>query len=725
MIAASNLKAQIIALEELLASLKNAETYSDKLTILDALPVVQNYFQRPNAIFLFLKKLTPEGEFAIKSIVAIGQAPVVFNLQSTLNHHFNKLVQLLEQLLEIEIFYQHIGGIIGYHLMVISLIDNQQKPAKLPSSINYIHPEGLHLAKDDVEAKQAVRRGVESLEHLAAIYPLGGAGDRLNLTDDVTGVPLPAACLPFLGRTLLEGLIRDLQALEYLSFKLFGKQHITPIGIMTSVEKNNHIHILNICKDCQWFGRPSDSFYFFIQPIVPVITMEGNWSMSDLLTLTLKPCGHGVLWKLAEEQGFFTWLEAKGRHQCLIRQINNPLAGTDNTLLALVGIGHHEHKAFGFASCERLINSDEGTNVLIETHDKQGYDYRLTNIEYTDFTKRGINELPAKPGSNFSIYPANTNILFADIPSIRKTLKVCPIPGQLVNMKSKVSYIDSHGQQSYVYGGRLESTMQNIADFIVDHFDHELTKEECKHALQTFIVYNTRVKTISTTKKCYKEGESPVSTPEQAYYDLLTNNYALLKQCQFELPEWINIDEYLLQGPPCILIFQPALGPLYSIITQKIRKGRLIQGAELQLEIAEVDIEDLTLEGSLLIEALAPLGIHDTSGLLQYGQESRCSLKHVTVRNKGIDRHTVQHYWKNDIKREEQVKIILHEGAEFHAENITLIGPHSFEVPAYHRLVLEPHSEKKWTTHLSPIQKPTWSWKYTLDSQNNIQLERN
>ena len=723
--AMTNLKTQIIELQSLLASLGKAETFLDKLAILDALPVIQDYLQNPSPIQTFLKSLTPEAEYAIKSIIAISQGPVVFNMQTTIKDRFNRLVQLLEQLLEIEIFYQHLGGIIGYHLTMISLIVNQQTSSS-PSfeHTRYIHPEGLYLRKDHPEVRQAVRWGIENIKRLAVIFPLGGAGDRLNLTDDATGAPLPAACLPFLGHTLLEGLIRDVQALEYLSFKIYGKKHLTPIAVMTSVEKNNHIHILKICKACNWFGRSSDSFYFFIQPVVPVITIEGNWSLSAPLTLTLKPCGHGVLWKLAEEQGIFALLEAKGRHQCLIRQINNPLAGTDNTLLALIGIGCHNHKAFGFASCERLINSDEGTNVLIETDHEQGYDYRLTNIEYTDFPQKGIGEIPANAGSQFSIYPTNTNILFANIPSIRKILKICPIPGQLVNMKSKVSYIDSQNHQSYVSGGRLESTMQNIADYIVDHFDHQLNKEECKHDLRTFIVYNARSKTISTTKKCYKPGESLVSTPEQAYYDLLSNHHALLQKCQFEVPKWSGIEEYLLHGPTCIMLFHPALGPLYSIIAQKVRKGRLMRGAELQLEIAEVDIEDLSLEGSLLIEAIHPLGTSDPSGLLQYGQESRCTLKKVIVINQGIDHKAVQHYWKNEIKRHEEVKIVLHEGAEFHAEGITFIGRHYFEVPAHHRLVLHPLSKEKWAEELSPIQKPNWYWRYAFDSQNAVQLRK-
>lgn len=51
----------------------------------------------------------------------------------------------------------------------------------------------------------------QGLPDLGEIYPLGGSADRLGLVDPETGECLPAAMLPFCGRTLLEGLIRDLQ----------------------------------------------------------------------------------------------------------------------------------------------------------------------------------------------------------------------------------------------------------------------------------------------------------------------------------------------------------------------------------------------------------------------------------------------------------------------------------------------------------------------------------
>ena len=56
---------------------------------------------------------------------------------------------------------------------------------------------------------------------MGEIYPLGGAADRLGLVDPDTGECLPAAMLSYCGRTLLEGLIRDLQV--YITCDLIDK----------------------------------------------------------------------------------------------------------------------------------------------------------------------------------------------------------------------------------------------------------------------------------------------------------------------------------------------------------------------------------------------------------------------------------------------------------------------------------------------------------------------
>ena len=51
-----------------------------------------------------------------------------------------------------------------------------------------------------------------------------------------------------------------LQAREYLFFRLYGVQQVTPIVIMTSDAKGNHERVTEFMESCDWYGRGRKSF---------------------------------------------------------------------------------------------------------------------------------------------------------------------------------------------------------------------------------------------------------------------------------------------------------------------------------------------------------------------------------------------------------------------------------------------------------------------------------
>ena len=451
----------------------------------------------------------------------------------------------LQKLSELDQFYASIGGAEGYHKKVLELMQKKS-----------IQPPKISKAPTFALTEEATQAGLEGMPKLAEIYPIGGLGSRLDLRDE-RGELLPAAALPFCGRTLLEGLVRDVAAREYLYEKVYGKKLITPIAIMASDEKHNFPTILKICEDANWFGRGQEKFKIFKQPTVPVITKTGEWLLENE-DLVCQPNGHGALWKTALDNGIFDWLQTLNRDKLLIRQINNPIAGIDNLLLAFVGTGILHDKTFGFASCERPKGVQEGMLVQIEEKGQK----RISNIEYTEL------------GDVEEDFPANTNILFADLKKLRPIIEKQPLHGLLVNTKG--------GKM-----GRLESMMQSISDALT--------------ADATYLTFSPRRKTISSAKKKYIPGQSMMATPVGALYDLLYNNDELLRRCGFELPDFPSEEEFLKNGPSYIFFYNPTLGPLYSVIEKKLRGGRIAQGSTLIIEHPEVYIKNLDLDGYLEI----------------------------------------------------------------------------------------------------------------------------
>ncbi|MCB1135791.1 MAG: hypothetical protein KDK78_05955, partial [Chlamydiia bacterium] len=717
------LEQRVLDLRNLVKRLKAELSTHDRLEVLNALPQVQEACAKPGLLRTFLAGLTPDCEYALKAVLAIGQGGIVFRCPDQNDQCFERLRTLLQQLIVIEKFYGSIGGIIGYQLEVLQLILEQAQQAKSSDrQERFLRPIGLDISQDTLEVRQARWVGLARMGEMGEIYPVGGAGDRLNLIDDDGKTPLPAARLRFAGRTLLESLVRDLQAREYLHYKLFNEQLVTPVAFMTSEEKDNHQQIVSILREASFFGRPSSAFFSFSQPMVPVITIHGDWCMQDVLQVHMKPGGHGVMWMLARESGALDWFANQDRDKVLVRQINNPIADTDGGTLPFTGVGLEESKAFGFASCKRLLNTAEGVNVIRERSIGDEVYCGVTNIEYCEFPKHGIEEAAVEPGSLYSEYPANTNILFADLNAVSEALEICPIPGMLINMKSEFRCIGPDGREQFCPAGRLESTMQNLADALADRIEETVAQPE-DLCLRTYLTSNLRHKTISVTKKSYELGRPIEETPEGCFATLQKNYHTLLGDyCQMTVPFVGDKQSYVRGELPFIVHLHPALGPLWEVIAQKIHGGSMARGAELQLQIAELSMQNVHLRGSLVIDAGSPLGTRDGEGHTVYDEDGgKCRLKNVRIENEGMDQEKQKDVWRNDIVRKQALTIVLHGNAEFEAEDITITGNQSFEVPAGHRMRLLA-SAQGFEQKLEAIDQPTWYWSYQVDDEYRIML---
>jgi UTP---glucose-1-phosphate uridylyltransferase len=610
--------------------------------------------------------LTSEERLVVEIIYAIGEGERLFGERGD----WQKFQALVTRLTDFHHFYLSIGGIIGYQLAALDLLA-PANPAH-SSPIHYSDPHPIEITSDSLERRRAIAEGIRRLPQMAEIYVVGGAGDRLGLCDE-KGAPLPVALLPFDGRTLLEGLIRDLEGREQLYERLHGKRLCTPVVMLTSQESDNHAKLLALCEEKGWFGRPRNSFFLLVQPSVPVITPEGDWFVRSPLDLVTRPGGHGVLWKVMEEQGAFDWLESRGRSRAWVRQINNPLAGIDCGLLALAGYGWLRRKRLGFATCPRLVGASEGMVVAVECDDRQG----ITNVEYTDFERRGLQDSGREPGSNISRYPANTNILFVDLSAARRVVRRHPFPGMVLNLSKKLRA--KSGEK--IMAGRLETTMQNIADYLMARVGEEPP---------IFLTYNDRGKTISVAKKRWEEGSSIAETPEGAFADLQKVYRQLLKGCGVAVEEEVYIS------------LHPALGPLWSVVEQKVRGGDLRRGSELRLELVDLDWERVKVEGSLIVQGGGSV-----------------TLRSVTVANRGVDWERSQPAWRGDPVREEAAILQVEAGGELLIEEVQLIGGQLIEVRAGERVVM---TGDKIERHL--LSGKGWRWRYEYDSEQRLRLRR-
>jgi len=143
-----------------------------------------------------------------------------------------------------------------------------------------------------------------------------------------------------------------------------------------------------------------------------------------------------------------------------------------------------------------------------------------------------------------------------------------------------------------------------------------------------------------------------------------------------------------------------------------LRGGSLSVGSELILEIAELDVENLLLNGSLQILAAQPLGAIDEEGILQYSHRvGRAILQNVTVENAGVDWTRGTPYWKMNLQHKETVIVELKGWSEFDARDVHLEGSHHFIVEEGVKMTVR-QGEDGIVVTKTPISKE-WLWNYS------------
>lgn len=674
---------------------------------------VQSFFEENQSWKEFSCTLSQEQLFVFLSIIAIGQGRQLLGASPPQNEQEKRLFgRMIDQLLSIERYYKEMGGIVGYHMTFCQLLhERKEKADDAAKSLtkNMLTPPIIDLT-DEANWYESCLEGLKHLTSFAELYPVAGAGDRLDLRDESSGEPLPAAFLPFEGRSLLEGMVRDLQAREYLHFKLSGNQTLLPLALMTSSEKDNSKRITELFERNRWFGRSREGVKLFEQPLVPVLDEEGCWVTSGKWLLSLKPGGHGALWKCALESGIIDWFEEKGCRSLVVRQVNNPLADKDALLLALSGAGFRQASSFGFVGCQRRPNASEGLLAMIKTYSEQDKPlFYVTNIEYTQL----------KEDPHLNAYPANSNILFADLAAIRQAVASEPYPGLLINLKARIA----KDKEKKLAAGRLETTMQNISDSILtEDKGKDLTDARFN---KTFIALAPRCKSLSVTKRSWVNGSSPDETPLSAHYDLQSYYHKLFEDCGFAMPAMCSLEEYLQNRWQTLLYLHPALGPMHRIIEQKLCKGALAAGSMLELEIAELFIRGLHLDGSLIICSDQPIGHwqrlkqndEEQEKLCYSERVGRCILDDVMVLNKGLDRNAECQPWRKKMVHKQSLTIELQGDSEFYAKKVRFEGNHHFVVPDGHFVHVTQAANGSISIERGIRAAATWHWGYSLENK--------
>jgi hypothetical protein len=92
-----------------------------------------------------------------------------------------QLEELAQKLEKVQSFYDCLGGIVGYQLKCLELIDaaleEEESDGPCTSNVEFLVPQGTNLQGPEARpaALKAAADGLQAMPMLAEIYPLGGA----------------------------------------------------------------------------------------------------------------------------------------------------------------------------------------------------------------------------------------------------------------------------------------------------------------------------------------------------------------------------------------------------------------------------------------------------------------------------------------------------------------------------------------------------------------------
>ena len=174
-----SLEQQIKIITDLENKISKLGSVEAKVKFLLGCPNVQAFLASCPFLQKYLLTVDLESQLALLSVFVLDQGPIVFQGLNTLQDPKPSLNSLIQSLLPVETNYSALGGIIGYHLKILQLIqENNSPPQATVSECSFIKPEGLDISQETPTVKKYIRQGIEALPYMAEIYPVGGAGDR-------------------------------------------------------------------------------------------------------------------------------------------------------------------------------------------------------------------------------------------------------------------------------------------------------------------------------------------------------------------------------------------------------------------------------------------------------------------------------------------------------------------------------------------------------------------
>ena len=488
------------------------------------------------------------------------------------------------------------GGLVAYVENARKLLEASRRGANPFDGATPEIPKGSRLESGSKEFLESEALGLPHLRECAFVLVAGGLGERLGYGGIKIALPL--------------SLCSERSFLQYYIERIMSYGGDAPLTLMTS--DDTHSVTLAFLEENDYFGFPRKRLSLVKQEKVPSLSDNRAHFVcapGNPYALETKPHGHGDVHALLHRAGLpERWLAA-GRRWVIFFQDTNGLVF--HALPAALGESIRHELAVNSLTVPRRAGEAAGAIVRLKYADGRVI---TNNVEYNQLdpllraTVQPAGDVADESG--YSPYPGNINALIFGLEAYARQLaiKKGAIP-EFINPK----YSNAE-KTKFKKPTRLECMMQDYTLQLDDARGVGFTQFE-RHICFSAVKNNLPEAMAKAAANLPIES---ASSGEMDYYAQerwrLTRAGAVIEPAERRTIAGIPLDigAFVALGPN----YAPSLGTLL----QRFKGGRITRSSVLIIEGPDILIEDLDLDGALIVQAVPGAKVH---------------LRGIQVRNRG------------------------------------------------------------------------------------------
>jgi len=540
--------------------------------------------------------LTSEEKKLVQLLVEAGQVHVFAPWPAPGTRDADKK-RLLAQVAELERVYP--GGLKAYVTRAKDLLEKSRIGANPYEGFRVSEPKDAVRLSSPEDFKRWEARGMPEVKDAAFVLVAGGLGERLGYQG--IKVALPAEVTT--GKPFLQLYAEFILALQDRARKV-DPNAVLPLGIMTSDDTDALTR--QLLERHKYFGLARDQVVIFKQGKVPaLLDNDAHFALDpkDPFQIESKPHGHGDVHTLLYQHRIVDkWVREMHKRWVVFFQDTNALVF--RAVPAALGVSAENKLHVNSITVPRVQGDAVGAICRLERVEGKTGDEELPNpltinVEYNQLEGllgKGVKE-PLVPGTNFSIYPGNINVLIFEAPHYLSVLeKKKGTISEFVNPKYKP------GTNNTVFNKptRLECMMQDYPKLL------DKTARVSFTQFDRWTAFSPVKNNLADAAAKQKNGNAPESA-SSGEADVYEWARIIMRQAGIPIPPGEEKDYAgvrVREGPH--IVFAPAFGVTQDEVLSKLRgkdKIKISPRSTLVIEGEDVVLESLDLDGALVIRA--------------------------------------------------------------------------------------------------------------------------